>query len=352
MKKLKVAVVGCGRIAISYISAFQKLEHKVEVVYAVDREAEKAIVFAQNFDRCKTALSIDDILDKEIDVVHICLPHYLHHSESIKAMRAGINVLVEKPIAMTLQQADEMIAVEKETGVKAGVIFQTRYVKGIEVIKEIIQSGRLGKILGAKSILTWSRQAEYYEENDWKGTWNKEGGGVLIDQAIHSIDRVRYLIGKDVEWISGSVHNYCHKFVEVEDTASAVIGFKGGCIYNLYASNVYKDDSPITIEIWGEKGCVGMKQDMGYYEINDQYTEIRNTYEDIVVGPKYWGSAHYMQLKKFYESIENDKPVEISLLEGKKTLEIVKGIYKSSSLGKRIVLPFEDSMVAECKNKY
>ncbi len=345
MRKLKVAIVGCGRISVSYLSAFQKLSDRVNVVYAVDKEVDKARLFSKNFLGCKVESDMNTILDKDIDVIHICLPHYLHKEAAIRAMCAKKNVLVEKPVAMTLQQADEMIKVELETKVKAGVIFQTRYVKGIEIIKELIRSGKLGKITGAKSTLTWSRQADYYAGSDWKGTWDGEGGGVLIDQAIHSIDRVRYLIGEEVLWVHGNVDNNCHHFVNVEDTAAAVIGFRGGCIYNLYATNVYKDDSPIEIELLGEKGRAKMIQDMGYIEIDGKCTEIRNTYEDVIVGPGYWGSAHDMQLQQFYDAVCNDTPVEVSLMEGRKTLELVKGIYESSRKREKIVFPFEDRTI-------
>ena len=110
---------------------------------------------------------------------------------AIKAMKAGIHVLTEKPIAISLQDADEMIRVQQETGVKLGVIFQTRYTKSVEKLKEMIARGDFGPYPYRKSYLTWNRPLDYYEGNDWKGTWDKEGGGVLIDQAIHSIDRVR-----------------------------------------------------------------------------------------------------------------------------------------------------------------
>ena len=132
-------------------------------------------------------------------MVHLCLPHFLHPVMAIKAMKAGINVLTEKPIAISLQDADRMLAVQKETGVKLGCIFQTRYTKSVEKLKEMIARGDFGKILTARSYLTWNRPLDYYDGSDWKGTWDKEGGGVLIDQAIHSIDRVRYMLGSDVE---------------------------------------------------------------------------------------------------------------------------------------------------------
>ncbi|MFQ9153171.1 MAG: ROK family protein [Blautia sp.] len=254
MKKLKIAIVGCGRISVSYADSFRRLADEIELVYAVDKVPEKAKQFADEFG-CAWTTDFDEILDKEIDVVHLCLPHFLHPVMAIKAMKAGINVLTEKPIAISLQDADRMLAVQKETGVKLGCIFQTRYTKSVEKLKEMIARGDFGKILTARSYLTWNRPLDYYDGSDWKGTWDKEGGGVLIDQAIHSIDRVRYMLGSDVEWIDGSIHNYAHKFVKVEDSADAAIQFKNGCLYNLFACNIYGDNSPINIEFIGEKGA-------------------------------------------------------------------------------------------------
>lgn len=341
MKKLRAAIVGCGRISVCYEDAFVRLADMVEPVYAIDKELNLAKAFADKFG-CNYTTDFDEILDKDIDVVHLCLPHYLHPVMAIKAMRAGIHVLTEKPIGVSLQDADEMLRVEKETGMKLGVIFQTRYTKSVEKLKEMITRGDFGKITTARSILTWSRPLDYYEGNDWKGTWDKEGGGVLIDQAIHSIDRVRYMLGSDVEWIEGSVHNYAHPFVKVEDTANAAIMFQNGCLYSLYACNTYGADSPITIELLGEKGRLGLIQDMGYYELDGVYAEIRNTYETTNVGPDYWGSSHHIQIKDFYRSIQTGSPVAVDGTEGRKTLEMVKGIYLSSMKRERVYLPFED----------
>lgn len=346
MKKLKAAIVGCGRISVSYENAFRRLSDQVELVYAVDKDLERAKKFAEKFD-CPYTADFDEILDKDIDVVHLCLPHYLHPVMAIKAMKAGIHVLTEKPIAISLQDADEMIRVQKETGVKLGVIFQTRYTKSVEKLKEMIARGDFGKIHTARSYLTWNRPLNYYSSSDWKGTWDKEGGGVLIDQAIHSIDRVRYMLNSDVEWIEGSVHNYVHKFVKVEDSANAAIMFQDGCLYNLYACNIYGADSPITIELMGEKGRCGLIQDMGFYELDGTYAEIRNTYETTNVGPNYWGSSHHIQIRDFYNSILTDSPVLVDGLEGRKTLEMIKGIYLSSMKQERIYLPFEDVTYAD-----
>lgn len=348
MKKLKVVIAGCGRISAAHADAFRRLSGLAQVVLAVDKDAEKAKSFAAAFG-CAWSAKLEDIFTCGADAAHLCLPHDLHAPVAVKAMRAGLHVLTEKPIAITLQQADEMIRVQKETGKQLAVVFQTRFIQGVETLRAMIRQGKFGKILAARSQLTWSRPYAYYESSDWKGTWQREGGGVLIDQAIHSIDRVRYILGDEVEWIDGSIHNRCHRapkadgtYLLVEDTAEAAVQFKGGCIYSLYACDYYGADSPITIEFLGEKGRCGLIQDMGFYELDGCYTEIRHTYGETSVGPSYWGTSHYVQIRDFYEAILEGRPVAVDGADGRKTLEIVKGIYLSSMKNQRVSLPFED----------
>lgn len=346
MKKLRVAIVGCGRISVCYEDAFHKLDNLVELCCAVDKDLEKAKSFAEKFG-CKYSSNIGDIYNEDIDIAHLCLPHYLHAPMAIDMMKHGIHVLTEKPIAISLQDADKMIEVSKDTEKKLGCIFQTRYNDSVQKIKTMYENGTFGKVVSARSYLCWNRPNSYYEDCDWKGTWDKEGGGTLIDQAIHSIDRVRYILGSDVNWIEGSIHNHCHKNLKVEDAAEAAIMFKNGCIYNLYSCNYYGFDSPINIEFIGEKGTFGLIQDMGYSKIGDDYQEYRETYKGEVIGKDYWGSTHYMQLQDFYQSVLEDRPIKVDGLEGRKTLEMVKGIYLSSILGKRIDVPYTDMKIID-----
>ena len=343
MKKLRTALIGCGRISASYAFAFPRLTDISEFVCAIDIEEDRAKAFAAPLGAAY-GTCLEDLLDKDIDAVHLCLPHYLHAPMAIRAMEAGMHVLTEKPVAVTLQDADKMKAASEKTGKKLGVIFQTRYEASVQQLRNMIRDGAFGRIISARSILTWSRPYSYYEGCDWKGTWDKEGGGVLIDQAIHSIDRIRYMLGSDVEWIEGSIHNHYHDRIHVEDTAEAAICFKNGCLYSLYATNSYPADAPIFLEFQGEKGRCGLKQDVGFYELDGTYEEIQPVpapgNKDI---PDYWGMGHYAQLRDFYLSLCNNTPVSIDVTEGRKTLEIVKGIYYSSLCGRRITLPFEDT---------
>lgn len=343
MKKLRVAIVGCGRIAELYKEVFKELSDRVEVVYAVDIDIERAKSFAKGLEGCIAITDYKQCFNNNIDVMHIATPHNLHAAMAIEAMRNKINVLTEKPMAITLKDSDEMIKVSEEEGVKLGVIFQTRYVKGCMDIKKLIEEGKLGKIVAARSYLSWKREDSYYKQSDWKGTWDKEGGGVLIDQAIHSIDRVQWLVGSNVEWIEGTINNRVHKTVDVEDVAEAFVKFKSGCLYQLYACNCFNYDAPIEIEVVGEKGRAGLKQDLAWVQLDgeEQY-EIKDGYDGLSVGPNYWGCSHITQLKDYYNSVRENKEVYIDGKSGRKALEIVKGIYKSSKDKKRVYLPFED----------
>lgn len=333
-----------------YKQVFQCLSDEVEVAWAVDTKKDRAESFAEDFPNCKVTTDYRDCFGTGVDVIHIATPHDMHPIIAIDAMRQGINVLTEKPMAITLADADQMIEVAKEEGVKLGVIFQTRYVKGCVELKKLIEEGKLGKLLAARSYLSWSRPDEYYSASDWKGTWDKEGGGVLIDQAIHSIDRVQWLIGDDIEWIEGSMDNRYHHAVKVEDVAEAFIKFKEGCLYHLYACNCYSYDAPIQIEIVGEKGKVGLLQDMAWVELNgEERREIKDGYDGLSVGPSYWGSSHITQVKDFYKSVKEDLPVTIDGPEGRRALEIIRGIYISANRNERLTVPFKEEPVTSIK---
>ena len=335
MDKIRAGIIGCGRISSVYRDFFENNRKNVSLVFAVDKEPDRAEAFAGTFG-CGWSDDLADMLKEKPDVVHICTPHHLHKEQTIACLESGIHVLTEKPIAISLADADEMIGAAKRTGRKLGVIFQNRYIDGVIEAKRLISTGQLGEIIGAWSHMAWHRPPSYYQ-CDWKGSWETEGGGVLIDQAIHSIDLVRYLTGSDVEWIHGNIDNRILKTVEVEDVADAVIGFKNGCIYSLFACNYYKTNAPIQIEILGEKGKVNIKGFDVTIEIDGRESTV-NSGENTAVGNSYWGAYHAMQISAFYDSLRNNVPVAIDGFEGRKTLELILGIYRSAREKRKIYL--------------
>lgn len=333
MSKLKIGVIGCGRISVVYQEALQRLEKTASVRMAVDKDPDRARAFASHFDGCASSDKIGDLLDCDLDVVHVLTPHFLHKEHVIACLRAGFHVLTEKPIAIYPEDASAMAEAARQSGKQLGVIFQNRYIEGIQAAKRAMTDGSLGKATGAWSTLNWWRPPSYYE-CDWKGKWETEGGGVVIDQAIHSLDLVRYLIGCEVQSIQGHIDNRVLKNIEVEDVADAAITFENGAVYSFFACNYYTYNSPIRLEISCENGRIRlMENNVVSITCGDREHTVMPAADPFSRGEKYWGNYHYYQIKDYYEKLCEGKPVPVDPLDAKKTLEMVQGIYRSSREG-------------------
>ncbi len=336
MSKFKVGIIGCGRISSVYIEALKQAEQYVDVCFAVDKELAKAKCFAANFANCAFSDNYEEMLSANLDVIHVCTPHYLHKEHVVSALKAGCHVLTEKPIATTMQDAYEMIKASKTYNRQLGVIFQNRYIEGIQAVKKLIENGEFGKITGAFSHLAWHRPPSYYE-CDWKGSWEKEGGGVVIDQAIHSIDLVRYLMGCEAKEIQAHISRRILTNIEVEDEADAMITFENGARYAFFACNYYVKNRPILVEITGEKATAFLSETEVTIKINGQepYTVLPKQGENIA-GIAYWGAYHNAQILDFYERLSKNANVNIDPVDATKTLEIVLGIYQSAKENRTI----------------
>lgn len=336
MSKKRVAVIGCGRISAMYKQVFLEMQDKLEIVYAIDKDINRANDFASNFTGCSALNNYRDLNKGMVDVVHILTPHFLHKEHSIYCMEQGFNVLCEKPIATTLEDAKEIIECVDRTHSTYGIIFQNRYTEGIQKLIEIKNSGELGKILGASSILTWHRPPSYYE-CDWKGTWAKEGGGVVIDQAIHSLDLVRYVVGSPMKSIDAHICQRKLFVTEVEDEADALIDFENGVSYSFYACNYYVKNSPIRIDFAFEKGTATLLGTEMTISIDNKEDLVIDSNQGVnVKGKGYWGNYHGKQIADFYNNLETKKAVPFSAKDATKTLEMVLGIYKSSNINRKI----------------
>ena len=335
VKKLRVGIIGCGRVSVMHLGSIALLEG-AELAACCDIIQERAEAVAKKYG-AKAYLSYEEMLDTEtLDAVHICLPHHLHSKVACYAFEKGINVLTEKPMDVDLQSAENAVQKAKACGVLYGVIFQCRYNNSAQLVKRALQSGKLGKIISARSTLTWTRPDSYYAESDWKGTWDKEGGGVVIDQAIHSIDLVNWMVDSEVESVSCSMANRGHKIVCVEDSAEGLICYKNGVKYGFYCMNNYGCDEPIEIRLYCEKGKVVFGYDDAYITYNDgtkaeaHQDENTTEYEG---GKDYWGFQHIRQIRQFYNAVWGKEPLEISGEEALKTHRLIMEIYKIGKEG-------------------
>ena len=328
-EKLRVGVIGCGRISVMHFVSIASIE-EVELVACCDIKPDRAEEAAREYG-IKAYTSYEEMLDTEkLDAVHLCLPHYLHSKVAIAAFERGVNVLTEKPMDVDYESAERAVKRAKELGVQFGVIFQCRYNNSAQLVKNAVKSGKLGKIISARSTLTWSRPDDYYSESDWKGTWDKEGGGVVIDQAIHSIDLVNWVVDSEIESVCCSMANRGHKQVDVEDSAEGLITYKNGVKYGFYCMNNYGCDEPIEIRLLCENGKVVFGYDDAYINYFDGTKEeahpdpARISYGG---GKDYWGVHHVKQIRQYYNALLGKEELEISGEKALKTHELIMNIY-------------------------
>lgn len=334
LKKLKIGVIGCGRVSVMHFVSITSMPD-AELVACCDIKKDRAEGAANKYGG-RAYSSYEEMFRMEkLDAVHICLPHHLHSKVACYAFEKGVNVLTEKPMDVDLKSAENAVKTAKEKGVLYGVILQCRYNNSSQLVKRAVESGRLGKILSARSVLTWTRPDEYYAESDWKGTWDKEGGGVVIDQAIHSIDLVHWIVNSEVESVSCSMANRGHRTVFVEDSAEGLITYKNGVKYGFYCMNNYAFDEPIEIRLYCEKGKVVFGYDDAYITYDDGSVEEAHQDENTKEyegGKDYWGFQHIRQIRQFYDACLGKAPLEISGEEALKTHKLLMEIYKQGGM--------------------
>lgn len=342
MKTYKAGIIGCGNIFPMHAASIG-LTGMAEVAAVCDVKEDRAKKAAEAY-HCAYYTDYQEMIDNAgIDVVHVCTPHYLHPSQVIYAAKANKHVLTEKPMSITVEDAKAMIEACEASGVTFGVIFQNRYNPGSQLIKNALTDGSLGAVLGGKCSVTWDRSDEYYSKSDWKGTWDKEGGGVLIDQAIHTMDLLRWFVDDEIEYVDAQIGNRAHEIIQVEDSAEGVIKYKNGAVTGFYAVNYYSYDAPVEIELHCEKGIAKMVADKATIRYNDG-TEIsrdknQNEIIDYGAGVKnYWGVSHSKQIKAFYEDVAAGRTPYISGREAFKTQEMIAAVYQSGKEKKRIYL--------------
>ncbi|MBL7157391.1 MAG: Gfo/Idh/MocA family oxidoreductase [Candidatus Omnitrophica bacterium] len=340
MKQFRVGVIGCGNIFPMHAASLGHIK-AVKIVAICDKIPSKAKKTAKKY-RCKYYTNYKKMLDEEsLDSVHILTPHYLHPEMAIEAAKRKINVLCEKPIAINPKDASRMIKICRKNRVKLGVISQNRYNPGAQLAKKCVSNGSLGKIKGVKLIVSYHKPKGYYTKSDWKGTLDKEGGGVLIDQSIHFIDVLNWIINDRVEYVEAHIANRMHPEVKVEDLAEGLIKYKKGAYICFYLINYYPYDDHTEIELDCEKGRVKIVKNSARIDFYSgkalKAAPKKGQYIDYGKGVKdYWGFCHSIQIKEFYNALQTGRNPEITGQNGLETLNIVWNIYKSAKLQRRI----------------
>ncbi len=322
---MNVCVVGYGAIGPVHAQALSQIEG-VTLYGICDIDRERADQGAEQY-HCHAFYDFDVCLnEKEIDSIHICTPHYLHFEMIEKCVAAGKMVVVEKPVVM---KRDELIAVQKYCGSRVFPVLQNRINRCVAEMKRIIDTEpAIGGLKAIKGIVTWDRDAAYYNSAEWRGTKEFEGGGVLINQALHTLDLMIYLGGR-VETIHATGSNHSLRdVIEVEDTMDAFLRYENGAKGIFYATNAYGDNSSVQLELKFEQVTLRYI-DGKLYRDGEKICEDDNTF----LGKSYWGSGHAKLLHDIYV-----KHTPILLEDVTDTMRTMFALYESAETQKEVRL--------------
>ncbi|MBN1970216.1 MAG: Gfo/Idh/MocA family oxidoreductase [Candidatus Delongbacteria bacterium] len=338
---MKFGLVGCGRIAPKHAdSLINHIEHAT-LVAVCDPQDSRAKDFGEKY-KVNHYLTYDEMLSNEdIDVVCILTESGNHAKHAIDIVRKyHKHIVVEKPMALTLNDADEMIKVCDQNRVKLFVVKQNRYNLPVMKLREALENGDFGKLIMGTVRVRWCRTQKYYDQDSWRGTWAMDGG-VFTNQASHHVDLLEWMLGEPVSVFAKSRTALAN--IETEDTGVAVITFKNGAIGIVEATTAVRPkDLEGSLSILGEKGSV----EIGGFAVNElktwNFTGKNDDFEKVLeVPPNVYGFGHIRYLQNVCDNLLEDKKALVDGLEGRKSLELINAIYESIETGKEVYLRFQ-----------
>ena len=343
---LNIAIIGVGNISRLHIEAIQLFKDKANIVALVDITPE--VAHKKNTDYNLGAQVFEShqaLLDSglTIDLVHICTPPYTHAPIAIDCMDAGMNVLVEKPMATCLKECDDMLAAEKRNGVTLGVIAQNRFRDSVFRLKKITDSGIAGKIRAAHVNSFWWRGRVYYDLW-WRGTWEKEGGGPTLNHAVHHIDMLNWLQGEMPQEVTSVLTNVMHDNSEVEDLSFATLKYADNAVASITSSVIHHGEEQ-GIELQFEHAKVASPfavranhaKGNGFPEENQPLVDQITAFHDET--PALHHEGHPGQIEDMLDALTHNRPPAITGQDGKNTIELITAIYKAGFLKRTITLP-------------
>jgi len=360
-----IAILGCGKVAHLHAKAVQELPN-ARLAGVWSRTKQTATDFADQY-QVPAYTDVAELIKKEkIDLAIVCTPHPFHLEPAQQAAIQGAHILVEKPLASTLEDADKIISTCRKAGVKLGVVSQRRWYEPVLRVKKAIEDGKIGRpVLGTVNMLGW-RDKSYYDADKWRGNWKTEGGGVLVNQAPHQLDILLWFMG-EVDEVYGIWRNLNHPYIEVEDTALAIIKFRNGGVGNIIVSNSQKPGIYGKVHVHGENGAsAGVQTDGGAMFIAGMKGILEPPVNDLWTIPgeenliKKWKTEdarhfdnidpmiHYMerQIEDFLSALDENRDPLVTGEDGRRTVELFTAIYRST----RDNLPVKFPLYPENKN--
>ena len=340
-KELGFGIIGCGMIANFHATAIREIAG-ARMIGATDVVKESRSAFAEKYAIRAFDTAEELLASPEVDVVCICTPTGYHAALAIKAAKAGKHIVAEKPMALNLKEADEVIKAVESSKVKMEVISQLRFAKAVRRLKKAVDDGILGKLVTGDIYMKFYRSQEYYDKGGWRGTWKMDGGGAVMNQGIHGIDLLQYVMGP-VKSIFAHTRTLVRN-IEVEDTASALLEYKNGALGVIQGTTSVYPGLPRRMEISGEKGTIILEEDT-FVSWKVQGEEVP---ADVTIGKTESGASsdpgaisnkgHILQLGDLVEAVRENREPMVGPLEGRKPIEIIMAIYDSAKKGKLVRL--------------
>ena len=349
MRPLGFGIVGCGMIARFHAQAIAELPG-TRLVALQSRHADNAAkVMAAAGTRCEVCSTVEEMLRRpDLDIVTVCTPSGAHLEPAVAAANAGKHVVVEKPLEITLERCDRIIEACARNRVQLCTIFPSRFADANQALKRAVDAGRFGRLTLGETTCKWWRPQSYYDEGGWKGTKALDGGGALMNQAIHNVDLLLWMMGPAVQ-VAAFTATLAHERIEVEDTAVACLRFRNGALGVIQATTSVWPGLPKTIAVHGDRGTVVVEQeDVLRWEFDPETDEdkaIRQRFAQKVGASG--GSSnpaaisheyHRRQLADFVAAIEANRPPLVDGREGRRAVELILAIYRSAETGRAVEL--------------
>lgn len=357
---MKYALIGCGRIAVNHVKAV--LKNELEFVAACDVEPEKIdILFEKtNIEDSGLVKRYADyremLAENEIELVGIATESGVHAEIALYCIEHGVNCIIEKPIAMSIQDADAIIRCSEERGVKVAACHQNRFNVAVQELRGALEAGRFGKLSHGSIHVRWNRNENYYSQAPWRGKWASDGGA-LMNQCIHGIDLLRWMFGDEVEEVYGQTRQQFHDYLEAEDVGMAVVKFKNGAIATIEGTtNVYPQNLEETLYVFGEKGTVKVggksTNNIDVWQFADEEaadTQKRGLQEET---SNVYGNGHSSLYADMIQAIQENRKPYVDAVAGRNALELVLAIYKSQKTGLPVKLPLIDFASTEMTGEF
>lgn len=347
---MKYALIGCGRISTNHIKAAVNNELNIVAVCDIVPEHMEDILIKHSLENDVTIKRYTDykemIRENELELVSIATESGLHAEIACYCIENGINVIIEKPMAMSLQDADKIIKLSEQNHVKVCACHQNRFNVAVQEMRKALEEGRFGKLSHGSIHVRWNRNRDYYTQAPWRGTWAQDGGA-LMNQCIHGIDLLRWTFGDEVEEVYGQTRQQFHDYLEAEDVGMAVVKFRNGAIATIEGTtNVYPQNLEETLYVFGENGTVkiGGKStnniDVWNFADESEADQKNKGLEEAT--SNVYGNGHTSLFADMMDAIENDRAPYVDAYAGRNALEMVLSIYKSQKEGKPVQLPLKD----------